>query len=148
VNYANMTKMWSRMPQPNRRNAVWVINQDIEPQLFAMVVTRANRRSPRTSRPAASRQAVRHADGPAGGLHRGRGCGRHGGRHLLRDLKQYFALVKGGGVQTDVSIHLYFDQDTTAFRFILRVGGQPWWPNSITRRSRLPMSAYVALAAR
>jgi HK97 family phage major capsid protein len=39
INYANITKMWSRMYAPSRKNGVWLINQDVEPQLFAMVVT-------------------------------------------------------------------------------------------------------------
>jgi len=36
VVFENIVKMWSRMYGPARRNAVWMINQDIEPQLFTM----------------------------------------------------------------------------------------------------------------
>ena len=32
----NIIKMWSRMYAPSRLNAVWFINQDIEPQLFTL----------------------------------------------------------------------------------------------------------------
>lgn len=148
--FNNVTKMWSRMPQRNRRNSVWVINQDAEPQLYAMVV-------PGT-------QAAFPAFLPAGGLSNkpfdtlmgrpviyseaAQGLGTPGDI-LLVDPTQYLSVVKGGGVRTDVSIHLYFDQDQTAFRFILRVGGQPWWSKTLARaKSSLPMSAYVALAQR
>ena len=46
----------------------------------------------------------------------------------LYDFAQYILLTKTGdtGMRTDVSMHLYFDQNTTAFRFVMRVGGQPW----------------------
>ena len=51
--------------------------------------------------------------------------------------------------KTDVSIHLWFDQDLVAYRFTLRVGGQPWWAAPITMRSgRNTQSPFVALAAR
>ncbi len=32
----NLIKCWSRMPARNRANALWLINQDIEPQLYTM----------------------------------------------------------------------------------------------------------------
>src|SRR6185295_5611766 len=34
----NVFKMWSRMYAPCRRNAVWLINQDLEPELYSMTV--------------------------------------------------------------------------------------------------------------
>ena len=34
--FENIVKMWSRMYGPSRRNAIWLINQDIEPQLDTM----------------------------------------------------------------------------------------------------------------
>ena len=51
------------------------------------------------------------------------------------DLSQYISVVKTGGVRSDVSMHLYFDRDITAFRFILRVGGQPWMAAPITQNN-------------
>ena len=35
---ANIVKMWSRMWAPSRRNAIWLINQDCEPQLMQPLV--------------------------------------------------------------------------------------------------------------
>ena len=43
--------------------------------------------------------------------------------------------LKAGGMRSDVSIHLYFDSDQTAFRFIMRVGGQSYWSAAITRQN-------------
>ncbi len=50
---------------------------------------------------------------------------------ILVDLTQYMTLTKGTEIKTDVSMHLYFDQDLTAYRFVFRVAGQPWWNSSI-----------------
>ena len=46
---------------------------------------------------------------------------------MLVDLSQYLTATKAGGVRSQTSIHLWFDQGMTAFRFDLRVAGQPWW---------------------
>ncbi len=68
---------------------------------------------------------------------------------ILGDMSQYLSIVKGGGVRQDVSIHIYFDYDVTAFRFVLRVGGQPWWNSPITRPNGQPTKGFfVALGAR
>ncbi len=148
--YNNITKMWSRMYAPSRRKGLWIINQDVEPQLDALVV-------PGTT-------AAYPAYLPAGGLSnspfptlKGRpvvyteACQAVGtpGDIIFADLSQYMSVVKNGGVRTDVSIHLFFDADQTAYRFILRVGGQPWWQKAITRKnSANTLSSMVALAAR
>ena len=60
------------------------------------------------------------------------------------------ALTKAGGIQSDTSIHLFFDQALTAFRFIFRVNGQPAWSSTITRQngSSNELSWAVALQAR
>jgi HK97 family phage major capsid protein len=153
---ANINKMWSRLNAPNRRNAVWLINQDVEPALDAMAFT------PTGVAAAASSVPVYL---PAGGLSaspyatlKGRPvipvepCSTLGdlGDVILADLSQYMVLKKAGqDIRTDVSMHLYFDQDMSAFRFIFRVNGQPWWNNPITpENGSSTRSAFVTLAER
>jgi hypothetical protein len=64
-------------------------------------------------------------------------------------MSQYMAIMKTGGMRSDVSIHLYFDYDMLAYRFILRLGGQPWWRTYITpSNSAKTLSCFVTLAAR
>ncbi len=147
---ANINKMWSRMYAPLRRNAVWVINQDIEPQLDSMVMGGTTAATPVYLPPNGL------AGAPNGTL-KGRpiiyseACAALGdvGDIALVDFSQYLSLVKTGGIKQDVSIHLWFDYGLTAFRFSFRVGGLPWWASSITRaKSALPLSFAVALAAR
>jgi hypothetical protein len=53
------------------------------------------------------------------------------------------------GMRTDVSIHLWFDQDLVAYRFTLRLGGQPWWSAATSPRDgSSTQSPFVVLAAR
>jgi HK97 family phage major capsid protein len=142
--FANVNNMYSRMYAGWRRNAVWLINQDIEPQLQAMAFQPAGAASALPT--AASTPAYL----PPGGLSNspyatllGRpvvpieACSALGtvGDIIFTDLTQYWALTKAGGIQTDTSIHLYFDQALTAFRFIFRVNGQPAWSSTITRQN-------------
>jgi len=47
-------------------------------------------------------------------------------------LSQYAAVMKTGGIRSDQSIHLFFDYSITAFRFIFRMGGQPWWSSTFS----------------
>ena len=53
---------------------------------------------------------------------------------ILFSPSQYLSVTKAGGVQAATSVHLWFDWDATAFRFILRVGGQPWLSNTVSAR--------------
>jgi HK97 family phage major capsid protein len=150
--FANINKMWARMYAPSRRNAVWLINQDIEPQLESMAFD-----------PAASSKTPAYM--PSGGLSvegyatlKGRpvvpveACSTLGdeGDIILVDLTQYEVLLKGGGaMRTDVSMHLYFDQGITAYRWTFRMNGQPMWGRSITpQNGTMTRSWAVTLAAR
>lgn len=134
--YANITNMWARLYGRLRPDAVWLVNQDIEPQLQQMAF------------PAAAGSAVFPAYMPPGGLSAspygtlmGRpivpieACATVGteGDIILTALPQYLVALKSDGMRSDVSIHLYFDTDHTAFRFVMRVGGQSYWPSAVTR---------------
>ena len=55
----------------------------------------------------------------------------------------------GGGMRTDVSLHLYFDADASAFRFIFRLGGQSKMSGTIDPpNSSITRSPFVTLASR
>ncbi|MGY3366170.1 HK97 family phage major capsid protein [Bradyrhizobium sp. GM2.4] len=155
--FANINKMWGRMYAGWRNNAVWLINQDVEPQLEGMAFV-GNGITPT----AASSTPVYLppggiADTPYARL-KGRpvmpieACSALGnlGDIILCDLSQYWSLTKAGqGIKTDTSIHLYFDQALTAFRFIFRVNGQPAWSAPIARQNGTnTLSWAVTLQAR
>jgi HK97 family phage major capsid protein len=139
--FDNINKMWARMYAPWRRNAIWLINQDIEPSLAGMAFTASGAASkvPGTSAVPAYMPANGLSGSPYATLINRpvvpvSACKTIGdqGDIILVDLKQYFLLRKAQGVRTDTSMHLYFDQDMRAFRFIFRVNGMPMWSSAIT----------------
>lgn len=69
---------------------------------------------------------------------------------LFVDFGFYRTLNKvGGGIRTDVSMHLYFDSDNMAFRFTFRLGGQSKMTAAITpENSAETRSPFVTLAVR
>lgn len=145
----NIDKMWSRCSARSRKNAIWTINQDIEPQL----------------------QALNGAVGtggalvymPPGGLSGAPYASLYGrplvateynaalgsvGDIALVDLSQY-TVVDKGGVQMATSMHVAFDTDEMRFRITYRVDGRPMWASPLTPfKGSLTKSPFVALAAR
>jgi HK97 family phage major capsid protein len=154
----NIINMYSRMYAPWRRNAVWLINQDIEPQLHTLM--KLGRLD--TGAVDSGWGAILYV--PPGGLSGtpyatlyGRpviatqACETLGdkGDIIFAALDQYLTVQKSAGMRNDVSIHLWFDQDTTAFRFIMRLAGQPWWNTTIAARDgSTTYSAFVTLDER
>lgn len=152
VKVENLAKMWGRMPVQSRRTAVWLMHPDAEAQLPLMSL---------------ANQPVYLPPGGVSGAMYGSLWGRPVIPHqvaetvgdlgdvMLVDLKQYLSVTKTGngrdanGMKQDVSIHLWFDQDMVAFRFTMRVGGQPWWASAITQRDGgNAQSPFVVLEAR
>ncbi len=150
INATNVLKMWSRMWARCRQNAVWLINQDIEPQLLSMQIGTG-----------VANQVVYM---PPGGLSAapyatlmGRPvmpveyCPTLGtvGDIILIDLSQWVLAKKSAGVQTAVSAHLYFNTDEMAYRLIYRVDAQPWWATALTPyKGSNTQSCAVTLATR
>lgn len=148
VVFENINNMYSRMLARWRTSAVWLINQDIEPQLTGL-------NFPGDSRPVFM---------PPGGLSQspfgtilGRpivpteACSTLGdaGDIIFASMGQYLAIQKVGGIRAETSIHLWFDFDLMAFRFILRLAGQPWWSKAVARfKGGNTLSAFVTLAER
>ena len=142
----NAVKMMGRLITPSRRNAIWLIHPDAEPQLPLLKVGD----TPVYLPPGGLR------DNPYGAL-LGRPVIPHEvcetvgdvGDIMLVDLQQYLALKKAGGIRAATSLHLWFDQDLTAFKFTFRLAGQPWWASAISPRDGAnTRSPFVYLAAR
>lgn len=131
--FANIVNMWSRMYGPSRSNAVWLVNQDIEPQLMQMSFEGTSSSVP-AYMPANGLSASPYGTLMGRPVISTQACKTLGdkGDIILADMSQYMTAIKTGGIRADVSMHLWFDYDTLAFRFIFRVGGQPWWSSSIS----------------
>jgi HK97 family phage major capsid protein len=130
----NLADMWARLYGPFRRDAYWLMNQDIEPQLQVMVMPGTTPAYPVYLPPGG------FAGAPYSTIF-GRPClpleacqtvGTEGDL-ILCVPRQYLTVMKSDGFRADVSIHLYFDTDHTAFRFVMRVGGQSYWPAAVAR---------------
>lgn len=149
VVFQNIVNMYSRMTSEGKRRGVWVINGDIEPQLMSMQFPGSGTAVPVYLPPGGlsaqpygtllGRPVITTEAAPA--------LGDMGDISFV-DLSQYMSVIKAGGIRQDVSIHVFFDYDITAFRFVLRVGGQPWWNTAIERPNGLSRSPFVSLAAR
>jgi HK97 family phage major capsid protein len=145
----NIDSMWSRMWSRSRKNAIWFINQDIEPQLNSL------------------NQAVGTGGQlvymPPGGISAAPYATLYGkpliateynaalgavGDITLVDPSQY-TLVDKGGVQMATSMHVAFDTDEMRFRITYRVDGKPMWAQPMTPfKGTLTKSPFIALAAR
>lgn len=152
INFQNIMAMYYAVPRANRARAVWLMNEDVESQLpFMKFIDQGSGNAVPVYLPPGGLSTA-----PYGTL-LGRpivpseaipGLG-DAGDVIFGDWSQYHTLVKGGGVRQDVSIHLFFDYDITAFRFVLRVGGQPKWNSPITRPNNgSPRAFFAALGAR
>ena len=153
VVYDNVATMWSRLYGPCRKNAVWLINQDVEPMLQKMVIATGT----------ASGQLVYM---PPGGISQaGYGtlfgrpvipsehCSQLGdeGDVILWDPTTYVSLTPAGqsGARFDTSIHLWFDYAVNAYRWLFRIGGKSWWSKAVTRaKSSNTLSNVVTLEDR
>lgn len=130
--YENVLKMWSRMWARSRSNAIWLINQDVEPQLHSMSIPVGTGGLPVYLPPGGLSQS------PYASLF-GRPvvpveyCATLGttGDILLCDFSQYLVIEKGG-MSADSSIHVRFTTNERTFRFIVRHDGQPIWNSALT----------------
>jgi HK97 family phage major capsid protein len=67
---------------------------------------------------------------------------------ILADFSQYITITKGG-LKATGSIHVAFTTDETAFRFILRIDGQPAWHSALTPyKGTNTLSPFVTIATR
>ena len=58
------------------------------------------------------------------------------------DLSQYIFASKSGGLSQQTSIHLFFDRGQTAFRFTMRLDGQPWQTKAIAAKNGTYKQSY------
>ncbi|WP_232494925.1 phage major capsid protein [Novosphingobium kaempferiae] len=139
----NVAKMYSRLINPGQ--GVWLANSDIMPTL--MDFTSANG------------QLIWHSDyteAPGGRLlgrpvywtEHSKTVGDRGDL-VFFNPKGYEAFKKQNGITFADSIHLYFDYNIRAFRWIFRIGGQPVLSAPVNPASgAATKSHFVALADR
>ncbi|MHC4868029.1 MAG: phage major capsid protein [Planctomycetota bacterium] len=144
----NILKMYSRRLGPAGAFS-WFINQDIEPQLYALTLDVGTGGMPVYMPPGGLSDAPygRLLGLPVIPLEHTATVGTTGDI-MLADFSQYIMIDKGP-TQVASSIHVYFVSDETAFRFVYRCDGQPIDAAPITpANSALTQSAFVVLDSR
>ena len=120
----NVSKMFTRLPAGSIPNAIWLANIEVLPQLIQLNVGTWPVWIPSTG-------GMQEAPGgrllgrPLVFTEQALPLGTPGDIMLLDPTGYYLATKAGGGVEFATSIHLFFDYNMTAFRWIFRVGGQP-----------------------
>lgn len=150
LEFANLSKMWARMWARSRQTAVWLYNQNIEPQLFGLAFPVGTGGVPVFLPPGGL------SESPFATLF-GRPmlpveyCATLGttGDLMLVDPSQYLIIEKGG-IQQDQSLHVRFTSNENTFRFIYRLDGQPVWNSPLTpyKGSSDTLSPFVKLDTR
>ena len=146
VIHDNLKKMWARLPASSRLNAVWFINQDVEPALddLAKVIgTGGVEPNYVTYGPTG---VLRIKAAPVVAIEYASTLGTVGDI-VLADLSQYIVAEKD--MIAAVSVHVGFLTDESAFRFVVRTDGMPSMLRPITPHDGgATRSAYVTLAER
>lgn len=145
---ANVLKMYSRLLRMGG-TPMWMANSDVLPQLGQLTLGNV---------PAWLPNNAPFAGAPDGGVFLGRmmNFNEHMqtlstlGDIALVDLSGYaLATKQGGGLDFAASIHLFFDQNLTAFRWVFRVGGQPYLSAPVSpANGNNTKSHFVTLQAR
>lgn len=149
INIQNIVKMHARMPAALRGEAVWLINQDAEPQLPLMTLGGSAAAYP-VFLPSVSIAGV-----PGQMLY---GKQLVASEHAatvgdlnditLVNLSQYL-LIQKGTVRQDVSMHVRFDYAEQVFRFIHRHDGRSLWKEAVSpRKGTNKQSPFINLEAR
>jgi HK97 family phage major capsid protein len=163
VVFENIKKMWGRMWPRSRKNSVWLVNQDVEQQLYGLVQVVGTGGVPVYLPPgtgvfgaAAGGPLMGDGDENVQGRLFGRPvivaeqCATLGtaGDIILADWTQYM-MVDKGDIQTASSMHVQFLSDTMTYRWIYRVDGQPWWKVAINpAQGTNTLSPFLVVAAR
>ncbi len=157
----NVIKMWAKLYGRYRSDAIWLVNQTAEVDLLRLGFQgRSDAGAGLTGWGQFLYQPATGLAGQQFATILGRPVITHEvteelgqvGDIMLLGMSQYATLLKGDGIESASSMHLWFDQMTTALRFSMRMDGMPWSNSTIAQRdtdtATNVFGAFVALAAR
>jgi HK97 family phage major capsid protein len=152
VVYENIVKMWSRLFAVSQTNAVWLINQNVFPQLAQMSLSVGTGGSA-VWLPAGGASASPYSTLMGRPVIPIEQCETLGtvGDIVLADFSNGYIFATKGGLQTDMSIHVRFIYDESVFRFVFRADGQPVRASALTPYkggSGATQSHFIALETR
>lgn len=129
----NAINMWSRLLSPSKPNSIWLINTDVTPQLMQMYLGASGTSFTYVYVPPGGLSAAPYGTllgRPVTEIEQCQTLGTKGDVYLC-DFSNYIIGEKEG-IQSDTSIHVKFTTDETAFRFVMRIDGQPTLASAIT----------------
>ncbi len=150
ISNTNIFGMWKRMPSYCRPDAVWMINQEIEDQLWNL--TRGSGTAVELLYTGPGERGNNNSYGvmmgrPVIPVEYAAALGTPGDI-LLSSWSQYCNATKGE-TRMDTSIHVAFLTGEQAFRWQVRHDGQPFWKKPLTpKNGTSTLSPFVALAQR
>lgn len=149
-NNNDIFNMWGRFWAPSRKNAAWFINQDCEKNLWNL--TRGSGTAVELLYTGPGEKGNNSPYGvmmgvPVIPVEYAATQGTPGDIALV-DLSQYY-LARRSNVEMATSIHVQFLTDQQAFRWKLRLDGQPAWKKPLTPKNGTnTLSPFIALATR
>ena len=143
VSAADIWAMYARR-WVGARDYVWLVNQDVLPQLYALGNTYQNLFTGPAGMPNAPAGTLMGL--PIVEVEYAATMGSTGDI-MLAALSQYQGIEKGG-IESASSIHVQFLADETVFRFVYRFDGGPMWSSTLTPfKGSNTQSPFVVLAA-
>lgn len=131
---ADVVGLYARLYAPSVQNAVWLYNVDTLEQLTKMYLATGSNAgqliwNPRGGWAGKPNDTIFGIPAFSSEI-----CSTLGteGDLILSDFTQYILAEKAGGVKAASSIHLRFDYDEVAYRFVLRNDGNAWWNAPLT----------------
>jgi HK97 family phage major capsid protein len=145
----NVINMYCRCWGRSRATAKWYINQDVEPQLFSMVLSAGTGGVP-IFMPANGLAASPYNTLFGKPIVPAEQCPTLGtvGDIILADFGEY-AIVRKGGLVGASSIHVKFVSDEMTFKWNMRVNGKPKWKKVLTPyKGSNTLAPFVTVATR
>jgi HK97 family phage major capsid protein len=148
VTVPDVLAMWKGLWSRSRRDAVWLVNPDLEETLYPLTLGAPTATILLYTPPGQSgNEYGRLLGAPVIPVEH---CATLGtpGDIILADLSQYVLIDKGEPAK-NFSIHVNFLEDEDVFRFTYRVDGQPAWKKPVTPKNGTNQQApFTFLSAR
>lgn len=149
----NINRMYARMHKNPRAGAIWFVNQEVEAQLEGLTALAGTGGFPvylpqGTGGPTITEAPNARLKGrPVMPIEYAAPLGDIG--DIIFANLGYYATGLKGAMRDDMSIHIRFDFNETAFRFLFELDGQPWINTPVTPyKGSDSLGAFVTLAAR
>jgi HK97 family phage major capsid protein len=144
---ANLGKMLSRVLRVGGR-PIWLANADVIPQLIGLTIGNMPVWIPSNQGLQADPWDGYILGYPVKFTEHAQTLGVKGDLSCV-NMAGYYAAMKAGGVDFASSMHLWFDQNLTAFRWTFRINGQPILSKAVDpKNGSNTKSHFVTLAAR